>query len=113
VAAEKAISPGIQEIEDRLKPAGDGKPRIFFFQDALVEVDENLIDADNPDRHLAPVSTREEFPLYIWPKSEDGKPKKEKPVDADNHGMDTMRYMAMAVRNRRPARGHKRNPIFR
>lgn len=113
LAADKAISVGIQEIEDRLQIAGDGKPRIYILEDSLHELDENLVDADSPERHLAPVSTLEEFPAYVWPKAEDGKSKKEKPVDADNHGMDTMRYMAMAVRNRKPARGHKRNPIFR
>jgi PBSX family phage terminase large subunit len=113
VAAEKAISVGIQEVKERLAVAGDGKPRIFFLRNSLVELDENLVDSDSPERHTSPVSTLEEFPAYVWPKGEDGKTKKEKPVDADNHGMDTMRYMVMAVRTRKPARGHKRNPIFR
>ncbi len=113
VAAEKAISAGIQAVKDRLEIAGDGKPRIFFLKDSLVELDSNLVDPDSPERHVAPTSTREEFAAYIWPKGEDGKSKKEKPIDADNHGMDAMRYMVMAVATRKPARGHKRNPIFR
>lgn len=113
VAAEKAISPGIQEMKERLTVAGDSKPRIYYLRDSLVELDSNLVDPDNPDRHILPTNTIDEFSAYVWPKGEDGKINKEKPVDAHNHAMDRDRYMAMAVRNRRPARAHKRNPIFR
>lgn len=114
IAAEKAISAGIQATEDRLVPAGDGKPRIFFLENSLVELDPNLVDSESPERHVAPTSTFEEFPVYVWPKGDDGKSKKEKPVDADNHGMDTMRYMVMAVEKgkTRKARRRTRNPFY-
>jgi phage terminase large subunit len=94
--AEKAISPGIQAVAERLKVAGDGKPRLFILRDALVERDEALAEAKKP------CCTWEESSVYVWPKGIDGRPLKEVPVDADNHGMDAMRYAVMRA-NRRGA----------
>jgi phage terminase large subunit len=84
--AHKAITPGIQAVEERLRVAGDGRARLFVFRDALVSRDEELTDAK------LPTSTAEEFDAYIWPRGQDGKALKEIPVDANNHGMDAMRY---------------------
>lgn len=86
VAAQKAISPGIQAVQARLRRAGDGKPRLFVLRDSLVARDERLADEKKP------WCTEQEFDSYVWPKGQDGKPVKEIPVDVDNHGMDTMRY---------------------
>lgn len=83
--AFKSITPGIQAVQARLKPAGDGKPRIFFLRDSLIERDGNLVDA-----HL-PTSTEEEIESYSWPTNPQGR-NGEVPIDRDNHGMDTMRY---------------------
>jgi hypothetical protein len=88
-AAQKAITVGIQKVEDRLKLAGDGRPRLFVLRGALVERDERMVEAHKP------VCTEQEFDTYVWPKGADGKPVKETPVDVDNHGMDTTRYAAM------------------
>jgi PBSX family phage terminase large subunit len=88
VPAYKAISPGIQAIQDRLKMAGDGRPRLFVFRDALVERDELLVESKKP------TSTAEEFDGYMWPKGQDGRAVREVPIDADNHAMDSMRYAA-------------------
>lgn len=93
LAADKEISPGIQTAQERLRVLEDGKPRVFFFRDALVERDSAL------DENKKPVCTLDEFPAYVWPKDVDGKSNKEKPVDMDNHGMDSYRYMCMAVDN--------------
>lgn len=87
--ARKAITVGIQEVEGRLKPAGDGRPRLYIMRDSLVEKDDRLDDAKKP------WCTEQEFDGYVWPKGQDGKPVKETPVDKDNHGMDGMRYAAM------------------
>jgi phage terminase large subunit len=84
--AWKAITPGIQAVEERLRIAGDGRARLFVFRDALVSRDEELSEAK------LPTSTAEEFDAYVWPKGQDGKALKEIPVDANNHGMDAMRY---------------------
>lgn len=89
--ADKAISTGIQAVEERLALAGDGKPRLYIFRDSLVEQDEELA------RQKLPYCTEQEFDQYVWPKGQDGKPNKEVPVDADNHGMDALRYAVKYV----------------
>lgn len=91
IPAFKDISPGIQAVQARLRVAGDGKPRLFVFRDALVERDERMADLSQP------VNTEQEFDAYMWPKGADGKPLKEEPLDLYNHGMDTMRYAVAYV----------------
>lgn len=87
--AEKAISVGIEKVATRLRLAGDGKPRLMVLRDSLVEWDELL------GEQAFPTSTTAEFPSYVWPKGQDGKPRKEVPLDLHNHGMDAMRYAVM------------------
>jgi phage terminase large subunit len=94
LAARKAILPGVNAVTERLKVAGDGKPRLFVFRDSLVEADELLMEAKRP------LSTVDEFDSYVWPKGQDGKALKEVPVDDNNHGMDAMRYAVMSVDRR-------------
>lgn len=90
-AANKALTVGIQKVEERLRLAGDGKPRLYIFRNALVQQDEELVNARQP------VSTEQEFEMYAWPKGQDGKAIKEVPVDMYNHGMDAMRYAVMRL----------------
>jgi len=87
VPARKDVSPGIQAVENRLRVAGDGKPRLYLLRDSLVERDRTLEAA-----HL-PTCTEEELPAYVWPKAPDGKPLKEQPVKANDHGCDCLRYL--------------------
>jgi hypothetical protein len=101
--AMKAISVGIQAVEARLALAGDGRPRLFVFRGALVERDESLAE-----RHL-PVCTEQEFDAYSWPKSSDGRPIKEVPVDLHNHGMDALRYAIMYADARQRLGGERMN----
>lgn len=89
--AEKAISRGIEKVQERLIDAGDGRARLYFFNDALIEVDQALIDQKKP------ASTIDEISGYVYPVGADGKPVKETPIDLDNHGMDAMRYAVMSV----------------
>lgn len=91
VAAHKAITPGIEAVQSRLRAAGDGRPRIYFVRDALVERDDRLAEAG------LPWCTEQEFDSYAYPAGQDGKPLKEVPVDKDNHGMDAMRYAVAHV----------------
>lgn len=84
--ATKRIKQGIEKVTDRLAVAGDEKPRIFFLRDSLVELDLDLVEAK------LPTCTEEEIPSYVYPKGQDGKPKKELPVDLNNHGCDATRY---------------------
>jgi phage terminase large subunit len=92
--AEKAISDGIQAVAARMKPAGDGKPRLFVLQSSLVERDPILAE------HKLPCSMVEEIEGYVWD-TRGGRAKGEEPVDENNHGMDAMRY-AVATLDRRP-----------
>lgn len=89
--ARKEISVGIERVKERLKKAGDGKPRIYFLRGALVERDEALASKRKP------LCTEDEMLVYQYPKAADGKPLKEAPLDLDNHGCDEMRYAVMYV----------------
>jgi len=86
VGAFNDIERGIQAVKERLLPAGDGLPRLTIARDCNRERDEGLSAA----RMAA--SVVDEFTLYVYPKGQDGKPLKELPVDADNHGLDALRY---------------------
>lgn len=84
--AKKTVKDGIQAVQSRLRPAGDGKPRLYVCTDALTARDTDLVEAKKP------CSTEEEFVGYVWD-AQPGKPPKEQPVKADDHGMDAMRYI--------------------
>lgn len=105
-AADKRIRVGIEAVTERLKVAGDGRPRIYFFRNALVEQDAALESAKKP------TYTYQEFSGYIWPKGTDNKPVKELPVDMDNHGMDSMRYMVMSIDNKALFAQVASNPFY-
>lgn len=91
IAADKAVSLGIQDVAERLRIAGDGKPRLFVMRDALIERDRTLQGASKP------CCTAEEFDEYIWP-SANGKALKEAPIKENDHGMDAMRYVCRYLR---------------
>lgn len=86
VAARKEVSTGIQAVQTRLKLAGDGKPRMVIFEDALVERDPRLWDSKKP------TCTAEEFAGYVWAVKPGGD-LKEEPRKENDHGMDTTRYV--------------------
>ncbi len=81
--AIKTIRDGNEACAERLRPAGDGRARLFLLRDSLVEKDLELEEAK------LPTSTSEEFESYVWDE------KKDQPVDKFNHGMDAMRYFTM------------------
>lgn len=91
IAADKRIKVGIEKVEERLKKAGDGRPRLFILEDSLVEMDMELKEK------YTPISTNEEFSAYVYPIAANGKPVKELPVDINNHAMDALRYAVMAL----------------
>lgn len=94
VPAYKAISVGIQAVQERLLDPGDGHRRLYLLRDSLVETDEGLVEAK------LPLSTVQEFDGYIWPKrkpTQEEKSAKEVPVDQNNHGMDALRYATAYV----------------
>jgi phage terminase large subunit len=102
IAAHKAVSTGIQAMQARLRPAGDGRPRLYFLRDSLVERDPVLTEAARP------CSAEEEIEGYIWLPAANGRPAKEEPLKEDDHGMDCARYAVSYLdrpRNRRQAIG--------
>ena len=88
VPAQNAILPGIDAVQQRLRRADDGKPRLTFVAGANAHPDQSLTDA------RLPVSTVDEFDSYVW---DEKAGKRERPVDANNHGMDALRYLCMAA----------------
>ncbi|MEV0618553.1 phage terminase large subunit [Nonomuraea sp. NPDC050404] len=86
LAANKKVTEGIQAVQARLRPAGDGKPRLFVLRDSLIQRDTELAEAKKPT-WLA-----EELPGYVWDQAP-GKPPKEAPVKENDHGCDAMRYL--------------------
>ena len=91
IIAQKAIKPGIEAVQLRLRKAGDGRPRLFVLKVATVERDARLIEAKKP------ASTLEEFGGYIWAPALPNRSPKEQPQDMNNHGMDAMRYVVAEV----------------
>lgn len=92
IAAKKAVSPGIQAVKKRL-----AEPSMFFLRDSSLRVDQRLQDAKQP------VSTEDEFELYLWREGV----KDSEPVKANDHGMDTARYLTMHVDQRKESWGGK------
>lgn len=91
VRAIKDVSRGIQAVTERLKVAGDDKPRLFLMRGALVETDGLLVGQKKP------TCTIEEIDGYVWQKVAPGRGQKEEPLKLNDHGMDAMRYAVMAV----------------
>ncbi len=88
-AATKAVLEGIQMVQARMRPAGDGRPRLFILQDSLVEKDPELVE------RMQPTCLVEEIPGYRWDEK-DGPGKKERPIKELDDGCDVMRYMVAA-----------------
>lgn len=86
--AVKAVTKGIQAVSERMRPAGDGKPRLFIMRGALVEIDRELQGSG------LPYSTLHEIDMYEWNDAKD------MPVKAYDHGMDTMRYIVASLDTR-------------
>jgi len=95
-AAMKAVSLGIQAVQTRLRPAGDGRPRLFVLSGALIEADQSLKDAKKPQ------CTEDEFESYIWIPTKDSKPNKEAPLKENDHGMDPCRYLVAYIDGIKP-----------
>lgn len=75
--AEKNVTNGIQQVKNFLSIRGDGRPGLYFFRDL---------------RH-----TLSEIYEYCWEKEKDGSNAREEPVKFNDHAMDALRYMLMAL----------------
>lgn len=87
-AAHKSVLEGIDAVKQRLQVQADGKPRLMLCRDALVNVDESLVEAKKP------FCTEQEILEYSWDSNRvAGGKVKEQPKKENDHGMDAMRYM--------------------
>jgi len=86
-AAHKKVLAGIQAVQQRLKPAGDGRPRLALLRDSL----DHAPDAAQAAAKL-PTSTAEELPGYVWAIKPGGTLKEEPHKEGDD-GCDGARYM--------------------
>lgn len=84
-AAHKAVTEGLQAVEQRLDVQEDGKPRLFILRNSCVLLDEDLISTRKP------TCTTEEIPGYVWDDSQ-RIGLRETPRKENDHGCDTMRY---------------------
>lgn len=82
--ATKNLKAGIEAVQARLRPAGDGRPRLTVARDNLLERDTELADAKRP------CCLEEEVDCYVWRPAEDGR---DEPVDENNHALDALRYL--------------------
>lgn len=105
-ANKRDVVSGIDAVKQRLLIAGDGKPRIFFLRDSVLELDRTLQEAGKP------TSTLDEIDAYVW----NLKSTKEQPVKIDDHGMDAMRYIVKYMDGGLPTmqsvRGLGENPEY-
>lgn len=101
VAARKGVSRGVQLTQARIRPAGDGKPRLFVARDALQGRDDVAVAQKRPRGLLGEISG------YVWSmeRGADGIPK-ETPLKAHDHAMDAMRYAVAHEDWDAPSRAH-------
>jgi phage terminase large subunit len=88
IPARKAVTRGVQLTQARVRPAGDGKPRLIVFRDATLRTDP-LAATDKRPRGFAA-----EIGGYVWAmeRGADGIPK-EAPLKLNDHSMDAGRYL--------------------
>ncbi|MFJ6565512.1 hypothetical protein ACIQMV_37860 [Streptomyces sp. NPDC091412] len=93
--ARNDVKIGLQAVKTWLRPAGDGRPRLFLMRDVLIERDPALAEAKKP------LCTAEEFPGYVWAKPTStaaaNKAEPEEPLKVDDHGCDTCRYVVVEL----------------
>lgn len=73
VAAKKDVGPGIEAVKARLRPAGDGRPRLMIHRDC--------------------VNTIAEMYDYVWQPATEARNAKEEPRKDRDHAMDVVRYL--------------------
>lgn len=89
--ANKDVMPGLQAVNARLRKAGDGRPRMMLFHDALEWTDPRLVEQRRPKR------TAEEFASYVWARRASDGAITDQPLKVADDGMDCCRYAAMAA----------------
>lgn len=106
IPANKAVTPGIQNMQRRLVVRPNGRPRLFYMRDSLI----------NPDPKLRargrPLGFCDEIVAYQWQPPKDGKANKEDPVKLDDHSIDGARYLCMYIDDGQSAMIDTATPVF-
>ena len=89
--ANKSVEAGLKVVNQRLRKAGDGRPRMVLWRTARV----HPADPRQAAAHR-PACTAEEFAGYVWDVRQDGW-NKDQPLKMNDDGMDAARYAAMAA----------------
>lgn len=99
VAARKAVSRGVQLMQARVRPAGDGKPRLYVVKDCTMGRDLVAEAAKIPRGFL------QEILGYVWEmtRGADGIPR-ENPKKLNDHAMDAARYAVMHLDDIEPGK---------
>lgn len=92
IPAQKDRIVGIQEVQARLRPGRDGKPRLQVLRNSIVERDTSMMAARKP------IGVSEEMESYTWADPRPGGLLKEAPRDGNDHCLDALRYACMACR---------------
>jgi hypothetical protein len=85
---------GFDAVRERLLPAQDGLPRLFFMKTALAHPPDVEWLGSKPDR------TVDELPGYSYRETPDDREDKEEPVKVNDHGCDALRYACLWAWNR-------------
>lgn len=89
-AADKRVFEGIQRVQRRMRPRGDGRPGLVIMRDSVITRDPGLLDSAKP------TSTAEEIPGYTWAvKPGNAEGLKEEPIKEYDDGSDAMRYLVV------------------
>lgn len=86
VPAPKAISPGIQAVQSRLRVQADGKPRLLIGRSSVAERDPAMAAAK------LPIGVAEEMEGYVWD-TRNGRTRGEEPLGVNDHCLDACRYL--------------------
>lgn len=87
IPARKGVSRGVQLVQARMRPAGDGKARLMVFRNATLATDPLAATDKRPRGYAA------EAGGYVWAveRGADGIPR-ESPLKLNDHSMDAGRY---------------------
>lgn len=101
VPARKGVTRGLQLVEARVRPAGDGKPRLYVVRGAVQGRDLTAEHMKTPRGFASEVTG------YVWAveRGSDGIPR-EVPLKLNDHSMDAGRYAVAYLDWNQPARAH-------
>lgn len=93
IPAIKDVQVGIDAVQSRMTPAGNGRPRLMIYEHSLVHSPDEALD----DRASSTVGS---FDAYVWKKNIDGTITKDEVVKEDDCGADACRYAVMHLDHR-------------